>query len=48
MSIKKQQKILTIVNVGLMIGTVIILTITVPHHSYLLTVEQSPTHINIK
>lgn len=48
MSIEKQKKILTIINVTLMVGAVVTLAITSSHHSYLLTVAQSPIHLNIK
>lgn len=48
MSIEKQKKILTIINVTLMVGTVVILAITSSHHSYMLTVVHNPTHLNTK
>lgn len=48
MSIEKQKKILTIINVTLIVGTVVTFAITSSHHSYLLTVIQNPIHLNIK
>lgn len=48
MSIEKQKKILTIINVVLMVGTVVTLAITSSHHSYLLTVTQNPTYLKAK